>query len=84
MNLRDYGLGAAAKPTGKPCATPLPADVQARLEREGGCPNCGGVSTVFEISVGAEHPLLTGGEGITTYMGCAACPWASPAITRAL
>ena len=83
-DIRDHGLGPAATPTGKPKAAPLPDDVQAKIDEEGGCPNCGGSNTIFEITVEAEHPLLKGKKGITKYMGCAACPWASPAITTRL
>jgi hypothetical protein len=79
-DVRDHGLGPPSTPTGKPTATPIPDDVRVSLEQEGGCPNCGGTNTIFQISVAAEHPLLKS-SGTCKYLGCAACPWASPAIT---
>jgi formate dehydrogenase maturation protein FdhE len=76
-NIRDYGLGDADKVTGVPHATKLPqGDAQA-------CPNCGGEDTVFMITVEVEHKQLRGGAGVGTYLGCAACPWASPCVMTA-
>ena len=35
------------------------------------------------VSVPVKHPLLKGGEGTSTYLGCPACPFASPAVMTA-
>lgn len=72
-DLRDYGLPPAGKPTGIP--------TWKKLDEPLPCPNCGG--ELVEVSVPVAHPLLKGGQGITTYLGCPACPFASPAISRA-
>lgn len=84
MNLRDYGLGTAgATPSGRPKAKRVedPA-FQAALRESGGCPNCG-CEDVMEIEVPMKAALLRGGGGIGKYLGCPACPWASPMIVVA-
>lgn len=68
---REYGLGESTSfVTGKPqvvrVATGLPP-----------CPHCG-CDTLYEIEVECRHPLLAGGEGLGHYVGCPACPFASP------
>ena len=70
-NLRSYGLpDSTVKST--PVAKPL---------REGSpfaeCPNCG-CKQIMEITVEVEQNLLTTGKGTGTYLGCPACPFASP------
>lgn len=46
------------------------------------CPNCG--CDLMEVRVLVRHPLLKGSEGHGIYMGCPACPYASPiAMTSA-
>jgi len=69
-DLRDYGLGET-KPTGVPTWTPI----------EHTCPNC--KAQLCEVQVRTENPLLRGGKGLCTYMGCPACPYASPAMSVA-
>lgn len=70
-HLRDYGLGNPGSPVGNPrLASPEPLTDMA-------CPNCKG-ETLFTIHVDMENELLRGGMGTGTYVGCAACPWASP------
>lgn len=44
------------------------------------CPTCGGRNTYAMIEIPVEHPMLRGGKGLGTYVGCAACPWASPLL----
>ncbi len=46
------------------------------------CPNCG-CKTTYEVKVEmTEVACLVGGKGLGAYLGCPACPWASPmAIT---
>ena len=71
--LRDYGLPASemiCKPFAK-----LPKDPVT-------CANCG-CEQVMVIVVKVKQPLLRGGIGSGTYMGCPACPWASPMATVA-
>ena len=41
------------------------------------CPNCG-CESVMQITVQINQPLLRGGTGTGVYLGCPACPWASP------
>lgn len=42
------------------------------------CPNCG--CDLMEVRVLVGHKLLEGGEGHGIYMGCPACPYASPIV----
>jgi len=39
------------------------------------CPNCGAKLCFVEVDV--VKPM----EGVCRYMGCPACPWASPSVT---
>jgi len=68
---RDYGL-----PDGKPTSTPVAKPAPEKVAKEG-CPNCG-CKQLMEISLSLEQPLLKGGKGKGTYLGCPACPFASP------
>jgi hypothetical protein len=43
------------------------------------CPNCGARLCVVRVRV--THPALRSGRGLSTYMGCPACPYASPSVT---
>lgn len=72
---RDYGLDDQGVPLGAPVASPLPADADCPHE----CPHCG-CAQLQEVQVRMKHPLIRGGEGICRYVGCPACPWASPAV----
>ena len=74
MSLRDYGL-PDPEPIGAPTWKRTPEDAPP-------CPNCG--SHLCEVTVAAKLPQLRGGKGICTYLGCPACPWASPSVTRAV
>jgi len=72
--LREYGLGESGKPLEKPTwsiAVGSPS-----------CPNCGAQLCMVKVRV--EQPLLKGGEGIANYLGCPACPYASPAMVTAI
>ena len=76
-NLRDYGLaqfGDTQEPLEKPHVT-------AHIDDS--CPNCG-CTPIYEITLRVKSAMLRGGEGVCKYIGCAACPWASPAMTTAL
>jgi hypothetical protein len=46
------------------------------------CPNCG-CGTLSMIQVKVEDARLKGGKGIGNYVGCPACPWASPMMMAA-
>jgi hypothetical protein len=46
-----------------------------------GCPNCG-CKQLMEITIAMKNPLLKAGKGIGVYIGCPACPYASPMMTR--
>ncbi len=73
-NLRDYGMGSIGKPVGKPTWKPARAIKGEKPD----CPNCGGMLCEVELLV--ENHQLKGGVGKAHYLGCPACPWASPAV----
>lgn len=73
-SLRDYGLGNTG--------TPIEAPTWKQNPELPPCPNCG--AEVVEVSVLMEQPLLRGGVGLGLYIGCPACPWASPCVATAL
>jgi hypothetical protein len=72
-NLRDHGFGPSGEPFGKP--------TWEKAKGSPPCPNCG--ADLCSVSVPVKHPLLKGGEGTSTYLGCPACPFASPAVMTA-
>ena len=74
-NPREYGLG---DPTvvGPPRLGPHMEDAEAL------CPYCKG-HTLFGISIDVIDKRLRGGKGVGKYLGCAACPYASPMVTVA-
>lgn len=75
-DLRDHGYpDMGEKPTGVPKAIPM--------EPKAACPNCGCVELMM-ITVEMTNPKLKGGKGVGTYVGCPACPYASPMMTRAV
>jgi len=76
---RDYGYGDSPEPTKPPEIKSGPLDES--------CPNCEG-KTLFMLEVTVpNNPVMAGmlgsKEGVGVYMGCAACPFASPMMTRA-
>jgi len=76
---RDYGYGDSPEPLEPPEIKSGPLDES--------CPNCEG-KTLFMLEVTVKNiPLMAGmlgsKEGVGVYMGCAACPFASPMMTRA-
>lgn len=77
-DLRDYGMPSSGKPIGKPTWKPAPGEIDG-VPNE--CPNCG--AWLCEVQVEMENPLLVGGVGVAHYLGCPACPFASPAIVVA-
>lgn len=70
-SIRDYGLGET-KVKGKP-------KVMGNMECGEGCPNCG-CETIYIIEVEVESASGMG-PGVGKYVGCPACPWASPCVT---
>lgn len=72
-SLRDHGLGNLGEPDGTPKAT--------TVDQEMPCPNCGCQLMQVEVSM-KNIAQLRGGGGIGTYLGCPACPFASPMMIR--
>jgi hypothetical protein len=79
-NPRDHGFGDAPKVVGVPI-------VGEKLSEK--CPSCG-CQTLFgiEVEVDGPSPLLRRPAGphkiVGRYVGCPACPWASPMMTSAV
>jgi hypothetical protein len=73
-SVRDHGYGDSPEVVG------VPRVVQKVLLSA--CPNCG-CETVYLIEVHVKNERLKGGEGVGNYVGCPACPWASPMMSRA-
>ena len=72
-NPREYGYGDSPEVEGSP-------KIIDKMKEP--CPHCGGL-TLFGIQVEVKGvALLGGGNGIGTYIGCAACQFASPMMTR--
>lgn len=71
---RDWGLGDSMK-----YITGIPRVVGV-AEGMPPCPNCH-CDTLYVITVAVCHPSLHGdGHGRGTYVGCPACPFASPML----
>ena len=70
-NLRSYGL-PDSEVQDTPVATPLGPSSPFKE-----CPNCG-CKQMMEVKVSVRQELIKGGEGVGTYIGCPACPFASP------
>ena len=82
-DLRDYGLGSVGVPKGAPTVKRmLTAENEIAGERPE-CPSCG-CAQLAEIHVVMTEIRLAGvdpaSEADATYLGCPACPWASPAV----
>lgn len=75
-NPRDHGYGDSPEPVGAP--------VVIQREKAMRCPHCG-CGSVYSIEVPVRAPralrVPPNHEAVTRYVGCPACPWASPAIT---
>jgi hypothetical protein len=69
--LRDYGL-QNPEPIGVPSWAPTQGEV---------CPNCGAL--LCDVVVEAKIKGLKTPTGKCRYLGCPACPYASPSITTA-
>lgn len=71
-NLRDYGLGETTHLVrGAPKVTGPVED--------GVCPHCH-CETVYSITVDVAKPNDESTLGVGRYVGCPACPWASPMV----
>lgn len=76
-NPRDHGFGDSPKVVGVPV-------VIDKVEEK--CPNCG-CQTMFgiEVKIANPSPLIrrpsAPHEVVGRYVGCPACPWASPMMT---
>lgn len=79
-NMRDYGLGDSTPYTvGKPRVVKQAEPIDNVAPS---CPNCGCL-TIYEIEVDLkDYPLLKAGKQKGSYLGCPACPWASPMLAR--
>ncbi len=80
-DLRSHGLNQDCVPTGVPKAK-LATFKRAAVATDTECPNCGCLQ-LMEIEVPVDNSMLSGGSGIGYYIGCPACPWASPMIAVA-
>lgn len=77
-SLRDYGYGDSPEVIGAPCITEEVSQL---------CPNCG-CGKLFAVEVVVENPprmlrVPNNHVAVGRYVGCPACPWASPMITTA-
>jgi len=77
--MREYGLGSAQQYVVGP-----PRLHKVLREPIGDvcpvCPNCK-CECLCEIEVDIKgHPLMKGKDAVGRYLGCAACPWASPMV----
>ena len=70
-SLRSYGL-PNSEVAGIPVAKPISPDSPFKE-----CPNCG-CGQLMEITIEVKQELLKTGKGTETYIGCPACPFASP------
>lgn len=68
-----YGDG----PENDPYEPPIAKLVGPIEGKQPECPNCG-CAQVMEITCQIKDSRLRSGEGIGKYLGCPACPWASP------
>jgi len=72
-NPRDYGFGGLEETGGEITGTP-----EWEVSDKMVCPNCG--AKVCDIQVPCNHSLIRGTKANVSYLGCPACPWASPAL----
>ena len=72
--MREYGLPNPTAVHGSPTWT--------IAQNAPPCPNCG--AQLAEVTVTVSMPMLRGGKGRGVYLGCPACPFASPMATVAV
>jgi len=76
-NPRNYG-GISVQKHGTPRVTKFFAAGEGAP-----CPYCGCLC-LAQCEVDVEDARLTTGYGKGSYMGCPACPWASPMVTMSV
>ena len=69
--LRDYGYGYTPVPVGVPQWT--------KTKPEKACPNCG--AALCSIVVAVKGAMVKTEQADCRYLGCPACPFASPSVT---
>lgn len=74
-DIREYGLGDI-RTDGPPRVKRLTQELPA-------CPNCG-CASMAELEVNVVDARLKSGKGIGRYIGCPACPFASPMVCTAM
>tara|TARA_R110000751_G_scaffold291126_1_gene397937 strand:- start:750 stop:1037 length:288 start_codon:yes stop_codon:yes gene_type:complete len=79
MNLRDHGLNKDCVPVGTPRATLVSEGGKVAPVEDIICPNCS-CPDLMNIQVEITNKMLTSGKGTGYYLGCPACPWASPML----
>lgn len=72
-NPRDYGMPG-------PEEVGIPKVLEQVNET---CPLCK-CKTLYRIEIAVKMMRLRTGVGVGTYIGCPACPWASPMMNRAV
>ena len=77
-----HGLNKDCKPEGVPKATPLSSATKVAPVEVSECPNCK-CAELMHIEVEVSNPILSGGGGTGYYIGCPACPYASPMLAVA-
>lgn len=80
MRGRD-GLPEGPEPTSTPVAS-KPSGVMKTINGALSCPICG-CKQIMEIQQETKSNLLRGGTGLSMFLGCPACPWASEMLTIA-
>lgn len=76
-SVREYGYGSSQE-----FVKSIPR-VVSKADGVPACPNCG-CETLYDIELEVQHPMLAGdGKGKGRYIGCPACPFASPMIMAA-
>ena len=89
--LRDHGFGDSPDPIGAPRATPMSdldgamrtntvSQLMPKKPQIKECPNCS-CKEIMRIEVDVRNRRLRGGTGLGYYIGCPACPWASPMMS---
>jgi phage terminase large subunit GpA-like protein len=75
------GLPEGPIPTSIPVAS-KPSGVMSAVNGALSCPHCG-CRQIMEIHQETESEMLRGGKGLSMFLGCPACPWASEMLTIA-
>lgn len=77
-DIRDHGFGKSPEVTGVPTVVEPVKNTT--------CPNCQ-CTSLYLVQVPVKGPSMLrvpqGRKAYSTYVGCPACPWASPAMLTA-